>query len=336
MTLCGAVALITVIPWGETALADAPVQQGWWSSLNPGNGASLPAPPDVPANGLLIEGGAGSTSGASDASPAAYAGLVYSIGSGATAGTLTLVAASNTATTPTTALELCPLASSAWAPEQGGPVSDAPAFNCQTNVTAASSNGTYQFQVANLVNDGDLAVAILPTTPVDRVVLAQPDTNSLTVEQSQSSTVPTTPALSGTSGSDTSGSSSAAAPMDGTASAVAPADQSPLAPDTVQPAGIATADSAAPSAASVAAPEVAAPPSAASAAAPASGPPAADQSTSPAAAPVNAAFEAGHRGGYSSSPWVALLALGALLVAGIGWFAAGRSAERVVLDDGPA
>lgn len=153
-----------------------------------------PAPPDVPANGLLIEGSPTSTSGASDASPTAFGALVYQLPSGATAGNLTVQVASNSATTPTANLQLCPLNSPAIPAEQGGPMNDAPAFNCTTNVTAGPSSNanSYTFNVSPLVSEGALAVAILPTSPLDRVVLAQPDTNSLPVHAStgQSSATP--------------------------------------------------------------------------------------------------------------------------------------------------
>ena len=64
-------------------------------------------------------------------------------------------------------------------------MSDAPPYNCAHKVTAApSADGKYQFDASGLVSNGVLAVAILPTGPIDRVVLNAPDANSLTTQPS--------------------------------------------------------------------------------------------------------------------------------------------------------
>src|SRR5580704_7395485 len=97
---------LVVAVGANPAAAMAPSQQGWWTSLNAGSVpevGSLPAPtpPDVPAQGLLVEGPSNS--------PVAYAALVYYLPIGSTASTLTLTIAANSASTPGTTLELCPL-----------------------------------------------------------------------------------------------------------------------------------------------------------------------------------------------------------------------------------
>ena len=201
------------------AAAAPPDQQGWWTTLNQGNvpevGKPAPAPtlPDVPAKGLLIEGPSPSPppstpasaatasvpTPASSDSPVAYAGLVYYLPIGATASTLTLTVAPNSATTPMAALELCPLVNPVLNPEQGGPGADAPPYDCTHNVSAGpnAARTSYEFQVADLVSDGSLAVAILPTGPAERVVLDQPDANSLTEQPAPASAVPQIPSSSG-------------------------------------------------------------------------------------------------------------------------------------------
>jgi hypothetical protein len=174
------VAWVGATPAGATA---APVQQGWWTALNPGPLPELgqpvpaPTPPDVPAQGLLVQGG---TSG----SPVAYAGLVYDLPIGATASTLTLTIAPNSVTTPDATLELCPLVNPVLNPEQGGPSSDAPAYSCTNSVSAVpnSQGSAYQFNVSGLVTEGTLAVAILPVSATDRVVFSQPGDASLDVQ----------------------------------------------------------------------------------------------------------------------------------------------------------
>ncbi|HEX4538753.1 MAG TPA: hypothetical protein VH112_00780 [Acidimicrobiales bacterium] len=190
-------AYAAVAGWGmHPAGAAAPDQQGWWTALNPGSlpqlGQSVPAPtqPGVPAKGLLIEGPGGPAAGGTasrapaggkSSAPLAYAGLVYDLPTGATATTLTLTVAANSASTPTAKLELCPLVKPDLNPEQGGPSADAPPYDCTHNVSAGpnSVGKTYQFQVSNLVTNGSLGVAILPSSPTDRVVLDQPDDQSL-------------------------------------------------------------------------------------------------------------------------------------------------------------
>jgi len=154
------------------AAADAPRDQGWWTLTNP-----LPTPPDVPAGGMLVQAGLGS--------PASFAALVYEVEPGASAVTLTLTVAPNSATTPSSILQLCPLTGPIAHPEQGGPLADAPAYKCDLNVTAgpASNGKDYQFSVSGLVSDGLLAVALLPNGSSDRVVLSSPDTNSLSTQQ---------------------------------------------------------------------------------------------------------------------------------------------------------
>src|SRR5947209_941060 len=53
--------------------ADEPTRQGWWWQGNQG-GASAPAPPDVPADGLYVQGGT------SNDQPFAYAAVLFNLG----------------------------------------------------------------------------------------------------------------------------------------------------------------------------------------------------------------------------------------------------------------
>jgi hypothetical protein len=181
--------------------AAAPDQQGWWTTLNQGSAPELgkpisaPTPPDVPAKGLLVEGPSTSTS------PVAYAGLVYYLPLGATASTLTLTIAAKSATTPNATLELCPLVNPVLNPEQGGPIADAPPYDCSHSVKAApnSAGSAYEFKISPFVANGSLAVAILPTSPTDRVVFDQPDANSLDSPTSPAGSSEQSPSLGVTS-----------------------------------------------------------------------------------------------------------------------------------------
>jgi hypothetical protein len=182
----GAAVLISLGTVSLPAYADAPAQQGWWTSANPGSSAAVPVPsggsgtggPDVPANGLLVE------SAGSSPAPVAFAALTYDTPLPAgTAATLDLTVTAQSATTPGATLELCPLSTSTIQADQGGPMTDAPEYDCTTHVTAAvsSSGGSFHFDLAPLLNSAPLAVAILPTANVERVVLDQPSGSSLTV-----------------------------------------------------------------------------------------------------------------------------------------------------------
>jgi hypothetical protein len=110
--------------------------------------------------------------------------VLYELDPSATAGNLTLTVAPNSLTTPSATLQLCPLLQPVNHPDEGGPMSDAPPYNCAHKVTAApgSDGKSYQFDASGLLTDHVVAVAVLPTGPADRVVLNAPDANSLTTQ----------------------------------------------------------------------------------------------------------------------------------------------------------
>ena len=189
--VAGSLGTYAIVAWLGlgSAGAIAPEQQGWWTSLNgaslPMVGKSSPTSPDVPAQGLLVEGGL-------PGSPVAFSALTYTLPSGATASTLTLTIAPKSATTPDATLELCPLIDPVFKPVQGGPSSGAPPYNCAHSVSAVpnAKASSYQFEISTLVSNGDLAVAVLATSPLDRVVFSQPDDGSLAVQLSTGGAAP--------------------------------------------------------------------------------------------------------------------------------------------------
>lgn len=175
---------VTAAGLGVTSsYADAPAQQGWWTVTNPGGVPSglpvavPPSPPDVPPDGLLVQGGASPTS------PNAFAAVVYPVPDGATVENLTLAVAPNSGTTPNSTLELCELSGQSISSDQGGPISDAPSYDCSRKATASANGSNYQFGVSSLVSNGVLAVAILPSSVTDRVVLSHPGPDSLPLQQ---------------------------------------------------------------------------------------------------------------------------------------------------------
>lgn len=206
--LLAATAAVAFLPL-TAAWADAPAQQGWWSATNP---AGLPAatqPPDVPPDGLLVEGGVGSPGSGN----AAFAALLYDLAPHTAVDTLTLMQTPSSASTPGATLIVCPLDVATIDAEQGGPMSDAPAYDCTHSVTVSPRSSTsgatlFQLSVAHLVTGRTLAVAILPADASTRVVLNSPGASSLRVT--------TTPTTSGSAAASNSPVAPAAAKPSGT------------------------------------------------------------------------------------------------------------------------
>jgi hypothetical protein len=162
-----AVLVVTSVP----ALGQAPARTGWWSQASQG-GLAAPPPPDVPPDGLYVQGGPNG--------PIAYAAVRYDVGDGTGAGRLRLV--STGVASPAAALHLCSLLKPDFAAAQGGPLAEAPAYDCAKPVAATvASDGSFLFDASTLVRDGVLAVAVLATGPTDRVPLIRPGDDSLTV-----------------------------------------------------------------------------------------------------------------------------------------------------------
>ena len=170
--------VLTVVP-ALRSDALTPVRTGWWSQT--GGAMALP-PPDVPADGLYVQGGAGD--------PMAVSALVYEVPSDQTAGKLTLAIAG----TPPAALSVqaCALAPGAesFKPAQDGAWSDAPKYDCTKPVPGASDGSNVTFDVATLAADGRVAVAIVPTMATDRVAFAKPTDSSLATTASPAAGTP--------------------------------------------------------------------------------------------------------------------------------------------------
>jgi len=216
------VAAVAVGVAAAPAHALAPRDQGWWTVTNPGIAgapATVPGPPDVPARGLLVQAGGGGA-------PTAFAALLYELDPGTTAGSLTLAVAPQSVTTPTATLQVCRLLSPINHPEQGGPMGDAPPYDCSRKATAAATANAYKFDVAGLVTNGLVAVAILPTGPTDRVVLNAPDASSLATQAGSSADTGST--------SDV-GAPSTDAPISSDVGSSAPLGGSALSSDAVPP-----------------------------------------------------------------------------------------------------
>jgi hypothetical protein len=172
--------IAVAVAHGQPAVAASPVQAGWWSAV------PAAAYPDVPADGLVVQGGLTETQ------PLAYGAVTATVTKGATFVALTLSVAPGSASTAGATLAACPLAGP-FSAAQGGGMAEAPPFDCATEVTAAPSpdGSVYVFEVTALVRDAKLAVAIVPTAPTDRVVLQRPALEeSVTASRARPSAVP--------------------------------------------------------------------------------------------------------------------------------------------------
>jgi hypothetical protein len=186
--------------------ADEPSRQGWWWQGNQG-GTSAPAPPDVPADGLYVQGGT-----SADA-PFAYAAVLFNVGQDQKPKKLTLHLAQAQSTPDTTAVpalpvpapppspapapgplpvgginvQACPIPSGDFGGEQGGPLANAPAYSCTTPIagTADLVAGTVTFDASSLgagAASSTLALAILPVSTTDRAAFQHPGPDALEVE----------------------------------------------------------------------------------------------------------------------------------------------------------
>ena len=213
-----AVALFATL--ANRAGADAPEEQGWWTLTNQSAGlpvsapVGLPNPPDVPPDGLLVQ--SGPSGPLAPCACVAIAAVVYELPSGSIASELTLKVAPNSATTPVATLDLCALTTTTISSEQGGPMADAPDYDCSKKVTAALDTGgtTFKFSVAKLASNNSLAVAIVPGDSNTRVALSKPDASSLTTTAglSSSSFNPAPPPTTGGTGSTDTGSAGGTQP----------------------------------------------------------------------------------------------------------------------------
>jgi hypothetical protein len=179
-----AVGLLVALAAAPRADAAASVEAGWWTA------APIALAPDAPADGLVVQGSP------DPAQPLSYAAIAYELAPGEGPLSLTLTVAAGSASTPNASLALCPLTGS-FIPSNGGPMADAPTYDCATRVTASPTEGpTYQFDVTGLHALGALSLAVVPAGATDRVVLAKPGTEALqTIPGAPGGTAPATDPL---------------------------------------------------------------------------------------------------------------------------------------------
>lgn len=167
----GSLGLTLVMP-SSLAHANPPSLFGWWSSSNTG-AVPVSIPSDVPTGGFEV----------TEASAVHAYAAVGQFTEGADVSALTFDLAPNTASVPTTALVACPLTNqNPFNPQLGGPIADAPAYNCAKPIPGVlSSDGKrIKFTVAGLARDGYLGVAIV-VSGNGRQVFTRPTDDSVTL-----------------------------------------------------------------------------------------------------------------------------------------------------------
>lgn len=156
VALLAGAALLAVVPVG--AGASTLTQTGWWWRVNDGAlPAPLPAPPTVPAGGLMV---AGAADGAT-----AIAALHFDLGDDETAPVLTLSVADNGDQGGDTAILAACVTGSAWQPASGGGWADKPFPACakgSVNGLRSDDKKSWTFALAPLLSDGILDITLVP------------------------------------------------------------------------------------------------------------------------------------------------------------------------------
>lgn len=161
----------------QPAIAESPTQvvHGWWTqaAAAPGVPGFLVAP-DAPAEGLVVQGGA------EGVGPISFAALAFSYDEGSVPTVLRLPLAAGSVAAGT-ALQACAVLGPVN-PASGGPMSEAPSYDCSAAVPATAEGDAVTFDVSALATSPDeLKVALVAAGPGDRVVFAKPDVSVLTL-----------------------------------------------------------------------------------------------------------------------------------------------------------
>ena len=182
--VAGCAVSVTALCWPGAAAAQEPNVAAWWNSANLGDPAPAPpAPPDVNAGDLLVQGSntapaPGAPLGSAPGSSQAVAGLAFDLEPTDVVGALTL---GIDGTAPPQVSVVACRATERFTDVENGPWTRVPAYDANACAPGALKDGKVVFaDVAKLVQDAQLAVVLLPG-PVDRVVFAKPGDNALQV-----------------------------------------------------------------------------------------------------------------------------------------------------------
>lgn len=179
---------LTLVAGAAAASAAPPPQPigpdvaGWWSTANRSSSVPAVAPPDVGAKDLYVAGSNALPSPLPDltgAGPAAIAALHFRLPDGVSAKQLRLRLAGTHP--PAVTVTAC-RATETFTAAYDGAWADAPAYDCTDSGTARlDPDGSVVLDDVDGLREGrDLSVALVPG-PLDRVVVAAPDSRTLTM-----------------------------------------------------------------------------------------------------------------------------------------------------------
>jgi len=164
------------------ARAQAPDAVGWWNAAHRSTvPVAPPAPPDVAAGDLLLQGGDVQRElPDTQPAPTAYAALRYAVPEGATVTALTLQVADGAQASDIRAYAT----TATWQPVENGAIDDAPAPDLSRYAVATLTGTTLTFSdIGKLAtDDGVLSVVLMPGVG-DRVVVHSPTATALTVSE---------------------------------------------------------------------------------------------------------------------------------------------------------
>src|SRR3954447_19690271 len=180
----GCAAGVATLCWPGSAVAQEPDVAAWWGSANLGAPAPAPpAPPDVKAGDLLVQGSntvpsPGGPVGSGPGGAQAVAGLAFDLQPTDLVGALTL---DIDGTVPPQVSVIACRATARFTEVENGAWSRVPSYDADACVPGALKDNKVEFaDIAKLVQDARLAVVVLPG-PVDRVVFAKPGAGALDV-----------------------------------------------------------------------------------------------------------------------------------------------------------
>ncbi len=185
-------ALLALAAPGPVQAQGADAQGWWWTAAQQGMPA-LPAPPDVTADDLLVQGGDAPRLAGRPASPTAVAALRFVVPPGAGVAGLSLALGSGARADDVRAYAT----TSTWVPAKGGPMALAPSPDVSRySAGHLSADGlTLAFpDVGRLLTEAGLLSIVLVPGPTDRVVAHRPSPAALVVVPALTVTSPPTPA----------------------------------------------------------------------------------------------------------------------------------------------
>lgn len=188
VSVVASAALLPGTAQADQVLTVGPTAAGWWSAARPDSAVPAVAPPDVGAAELHVAGSNASTPLPSAlparVGPAAVAALAFDLPEGASVGGLRLRLSG---TVPPLATVTACRALTPFSAEWAGAWADAPAYDCaEAGASRLGADGSLVVDGLERLRRGTLLAVVLVPGPLDRLVLAPPgpDALSLTVPRS--------------------------------------------------------------------------------------------------------------------------------------------------------